>query len=124
MTDRLLRATLWLACPFNLLAAAVFAWPASPAGQLLGLPASVSPVYAVMVAMFVALFGCAYAWLARRPVIDRPLLALGAIGKTCAFVIALLLWLGGHVPGLLLAVALGALAFAALWFAWMRAGPA
>lgn len=102
----------------------MFAFPALPPGQLVGLPTSVNPVYAVMVAMFVALFGCAYAWLARRPVIDRPLLAFGAIGKTSAFLLALGLWLGGDVPFALVIVALGDLAFAALWFGWLRAGAA
>lgn len=112
--------SLWLALVFNLLAAAVFANPASTLGQWLGLPASVSPIYSVMVAFFVALFGCAYAWLALQPSIDRPLLALGCIGKTGAFVIAASLWVRGEVSGLLFVVALGDLAFAAVWFAWLR----
>jgi hypothetical protein len=120
MSERLTRFSLWLAFVFNLLAAAVFATPASALGQLLGLPASVSPIYSVMVAFFVALFGCAYAWLARRPSIDRPLLALGCIGKTGAFVIATSLWARGEVSSLLFVVALGDLAFAAAWFAWLR----
>jgi hypothetical protein len=122
MPERLTRFSLWLAFAFNLLAAAVFAMPASTLGQWVGLPASVNPIYSVMVAFFVALFGCAYAWLARRPVIDRPLLGLGCIGKTGAFLIAASLWSSGEVSGLLFAVALGDLAFAAVWFAWLRTG--
>lgn len=119
MSERLIRSSLWLAFVFNLLAALVFAEPASALGQWVGLPASVSPVYSVMVAFFVALFGCVYAWLARRPTIDRPLLGLGCIGKSGAFLIAAILWLGGEVSGLLLLVAVGDLAFAALWFTWL-----
>jgi hypothetical protein len=124
MTERLTRFSLWLAFVFNLLAAAVFATPASALGQWMGLPASVHPIYSVMVAFFVALFGCVYAWLARRPSIDRPLLGLGCIGKTGAFVIAAGLWLSGDVSGVVLLVALGDLAFAAVWFAWLRSSAA
>lgn len=120
MSERLTRFSLWLAFVFNLLAAAVFATPASALGQWVGLPASVGPIYSVMVAFFVALFGGAYAWLARRPSIDRPLLALGCIGKTGAFVIAASLWARGEVSSLLFVVAVGDLAFAAVWFAWLR----
>lgn len=122
MSEQTTRISLWIAFVFNLLAAAVFAVPASALGQWLGLPGSVSPIYSVMVAFFVALFGCAYAWLARRPVIDRPLLVLGCIGKSGAFLIALVLWLCGEATTLLITVALGDLAFAALWFAWLRGG--
>jgi hypothetical protein len=120
MSERLVRISLWTAFLFNLLAAAVFAFPASAPGQQLGMPASVSPIYATMVAFFVALFGCAYAWLARRPTIDRPLLGLGCIGKTGAFLIAAGLWLRGDVSASLFLVALGDLAFAGLWFTWLR----
>ena len=120
MSERLLRASLWLACTLNLLVAVVFAAPASPPGQLVGLPASVSPIYALMVALFVALFGCVYGWLAWRPCIDRALLTLGSIGKTCAFLLATGLWFAGEAEGLLLVAALGDLALAMLWVAWLR----
>jgi hypothetical protein len=117
----IVRWSLALACAFNLLAAIVFAFPSSEAGRQLGLPADVSPLYAALVALFVALFGGAYGWLARRPAIDRPLLALGAIGKLGAFIVASCLWLAAAVPGVVVVLASGDLAFAGLWFHWLHA---
>jgi hypothetical protein len=119
MTETAVRKSLWLACPFNLLAAFVFAFPSSTIGQQLGLPQSVSPLYLSLVSLFVALFGLAYGWLARQKAIDRPLLGLGSIGKSGAFLIALTLWLQAEVTGAVVLVALGDLAFAALWFSWL-----
>lgn len=120
MTEAAVRLSLWLAFPFNLLAAAILAVPSSQLGQLMGLPASVSPLYSAMLAFFIALFGCVYAWLARLPDIDRPLLGLGSIGKFGAFLIVFSLWLSGAVSGLVVVVAVGDLAFACLWFGWLR----
>jgi hypothetical protein len=107
VTETMVRTTLWLAFPFNLLAATTLAFPSSALGQLMGLPRDVSPLYSFMVAFFIALFGCAYAWLARQRSVDRPLLALGSIGKFGAFLIALSLWFGGAVSGLVVVVAIG-----------------
>ncbi len=119
MTETTIRRSLWLACPFNLTAALVFAFPASTVGQQLGLPDDVHPLYSLLVALFVGLFGLVYGWLARRPAIDRSLLALGSIGKLGAFFIAGFLWLAGAVPGVVVIVAFGDLAFAALWLSWL-----
>jgi len=120
LSETTIRFSLWLACTFNLLAAVVFAFPSSAIGQQLGLPRSVSPLYASLVALFVALFGLAYGWLARRAVIDRPMLGLGSIGKFAAFTVAAALWLAGAIPSVVVLVAMGDLAFAALWFSWLR----
>lgn len=119
MTETWVRRSLWIACPFNLFAALVFAFPSSAIGQQLGLPHSVNPLYLSLVSLFVGLFGLTYGWLARRPTIDRPLLGLGSIGKFGAFLIALTLWLDDAVPEVVVLVALGDLAFAALWFNWL-----
>ena len=119
MTETVVQRSLWLACPFNLIAAFVFAFPSSGIGQRLGLPQSVSPLYLSLVSLFVGLFGLAYGWLARQPRIDRPLLGFGSIGKFGAFLIALALWFQGAVADVVVVVALGDLAFAALWFSWL-----
>jgi hypothetical protein len=119
MNEATIRWSLRLACPFNLLAAVVFAFPSSAVGQQLGLPENVSPLYSWLVALFVALFGFAYGWLAAQPVIDRPLLGLGSIGKFGAFLAAFFLWLAAAVPGVVVLFALGDLAFAGLWFSWL-----
>ena len=119
MTEATIRWSLRLACPFNLAAAVVLAFPSSAVGHRLGLPESISPLYSCLVALFVVLFGFAYGWLAGRPVIDRPLLAFGAIGKSGAFLVVFSLWLTAAVSGAVVLVALGDLAFAGLWFSWL-----
>lgn len=116
----LLRASLWLSFPFNMVAALIFAFPAALPGRLLGLAAGTDPLYRALCAMFVALFGVTYAWLARQPQPRQPLLALGAVGKASAFTLALLLWMGGAASIALVGLAVGDLALAILWFLALR----
>jgi hypothetical protein len=125
MTDNAIRWSLRLACPFNLIAAVIFATPDSGLAQALALPEFVHPLYRWLVAWFVALFGLAYGWLSAQRAIDRPLLAAGAIGKLGAFVLALVLWSHGALPGMVVLVASGDLVFAAVWLTWLlsRAAP-
>ena len=120
MSERTLRISLGLACPFNLFAAALFAMPASALGQLMGLPADVPAVYSALV----GLFGATYGWLAFRPHIDRPLLWLATIGKFAAFAIAVTLWLTQELAVQGVAAAVGDFAFASMWLAWLRGSSA
>lgn len=116
---RLVRFTLWLSFPFNLLAAYMIAFPASAPGQLIGLPAVVPPVYTALLSFMVLGFGLAYAWLAMQASIHRPLLAFGAMGKAGVFVILFALWLAGRSSGRVVLLASGDLAFASVWFWWL-----
>ncbi|MGH8596372.1 MAG: hypothetical protein ACREXT_06920 [Gammaproteobacteria bacterium] len=111
------RRILWAAVAFNLFGAYLFAYPASTAGQLLGLPPDVPLVYRAIVAVFVLLFGGAYAWLALQPEPNRPLVAFSAIGKTSVFVMIAILWLANESSLRGVLAALGDLFFAAA-FAW------
>ena len=101
-----LRATLWTSVALNWGGAALLALPASLVGQLVGLPGSVPRLYSTLCALFVALFGGAYAWLARQPHIDRPLIAFAAITKAAVFSVFFILWLAGDLPGRSLMVVL------------------
>jgi hypothetical protein len=121
--EPILRRALAAAAVFNLGAAVAFAWPASLAGRLAGLPESVPALYRAVAAMFILLFGLAYAWLARRPVIDSTLVVFGAVGKAIASAVFALLWLGGAASGRLAALGAGDLVLAAL-FLWCLAGAA
>ncbi len=86
-------------------------------GQFAGLPADVPVIYRAMTALFVLLFGGAYAWLAMQPTINRPFVAFGAIGKAAAFMTVVVLWLTGAVPGSGVLAMLGDILLALL-FAW------
>ncbi len=111
----LLRASLWLSFPFNLMAALIFAFPAALPGRLLGLAADTDPLYRALCAFLVALFGFAYAWLARQPDPRQPMLILGAAGKAGAFSVAMLLWMAGAGSPAVVLLAVGDLVLAAVW---------
>ena len=116
MNDDLMRRALRFSAVANFGAALLFGFPAS-LGQLAGLPAPAPRLYTTFIAVLVALFGATYAWLARQPHIDRPLVAFSALGKTSFFVVVLLTWLFGDVSGRALLAGAGDLVLATL-FAW------
>jgi len=115
--DKIIRYALWISVAFNLFGALLFAFPASPLGQFAGLPIPVPAIYSTLLAFFVVLFAGAYFWLARQPIIDRPLVAFSAIGKAGSFVVMIILWLLGEIPGRSVLFASGDLIFACI-FAW------
>jgi acyl-CoA synthetase (AMP-forming)/AMP-acid ligase II len=113
-----LRVALWAAASFNLGAAVFFAF-ASSLGHLIGLPLPVPRVYGVFVAMFVLLFAGAYAWMARTPRIDRPMLTLATIGKAAAVVLAVAFFRLGDVGPRALVAASGDLLLAVIFARWL-----
>ncbi len=120
MTDALMRRILVVSAVFNLGGAILFAFPDS-VGQLAGLPSAVPVVYRVLLALFVVLFGGAYAWLSWQPRIDRPMVAFSAIGKASAFFATAACWLVGAAPGIAVLAITGDLALAALFTWWLLA---
>ena len=119
--DAFLRGALWVSVVYNVGAALLFAFPSSPLGQFAGLPTPVPPIYGALLAFFVVLFGGAYAWLARQPTFDRPLVALAALGKAGVFAIIVTFWLLGEAPGRGVLAAAGDLVLAGI-FAWWLLG--
>ena len=119
--DEIMRKALWTTAGFNVLGALLFGFPDS-IGQLAGVPGGAPGVYRAMLALFIQLFGGAYAWLAQSEVINRPMVALGALGKAAAFFTVFLFWMFGAGSLLSVVAITGDLAFAAL-FAWWLMGP-
>ncbi|MEK6806226.1 MAG: hypothetical protein AABY95_06210 [Pseudomonadota bacterium] len=117
--DRLIRPVFWLSAGFNFGAAFLFAFPAAPLGQWIGLPPDVPVLYSALAALFVALFGGMYAWLAMQAVLPRPMVALAAIGKASAFLLAATLWFAGEVPGRIVQLSVGDLALAGIYARWL-----
>jgi hypothetical protein len=115
--DKVIRYALWISVPFNLFGALLFAFPASALGQFYGLPVPVPAIYSALLAFFVVLFAGAFAWLASQTNIDRPLVAFAAIGKAGAFLVIVIFWLLGDIPGRSVLAASGDLIFACI-FAW------
>ncbi len=118
-SETIVRASLWLTAPFNLLAAYTFSFPSSGFGQLLGLPSLVHPFYAYFSGAMVGLFGLAYVWMAGQTAIDHALLFVGACGKSLAVVIALALFLQGNLAPTLALLISGDVLFAGLWFFYL-----
>ena len=122
--DKLLSKVLWAAAGFNVVGALVFAFPASSLGRLAGLPGDAPSAYRAFTAFFILLFGAAYAWLARQPQPDRPMVVFGALGKGAAFALIVLLWLAGAASGMGVALGAGDLLFAGLFLWCVRGGRA
>jgi hypothetical protein len=116
-----MRAALVASAVFNLIGALFFAFPSS-LGRLAGLPIPVPRPYTTLLAVFVMLFGVAYAWLARQPIIDRPLVAFSALGKASVFAAIFLFWILGDLPGRSALAAVGDLVFAMIFVSWLIRG--
>jgi hypothetical protein len=121
--DPFMRRVLRTTAVFNFGGALLFAFPAS-LGQVAGLPAPAPHVYTAFLAFLVVLFGATYAWLARQPRIDRPLVAFAAAGKAGFFAVVSLCWLFGEVPGRAVLGAGGDLVFALIFVWWLLADTA
>ena len=120
--DRVVRRALWISVVYNSGGALLFAFPSSALGRLAGLPSPVPPIYSTLVALFVALFAGLYGWLAMQPEIDRPMVALGAIGKAGAFSSMVALWGFGELRALVVLAGTGDLILAAIFIWWLLGG--
>ena len=118
--DQLMRLALWASVPANIAVAALFLDPGSALGLGLGLPQPPPhPLYGAMLALMVAAFGIAYAWLARQDVISRAFIVFATAGKSGAFLISLVLWLTGQLSGRFALLMTGDLIFAAVFVGWL-----
>ncbi len=97
-----MRYVLWVGVVFNALVALMLVFPTT-FDSWATLPPIGSDFYRWMLTFFVMLFSATYAWIALEPTISRPIVALAAIGKTGAFIIALVCLLLGdiHIKSLL-----------------------
>lgn len=118
--DRWMRPVLLAGAAFNAFAALVVLFPDS-LGAFADLPPAGSRFDRALLAWLIAVFGGVYAWLAFRPAIDRPLVAVATIGKAGVFAIAATLWWLGELSTRALLPALGDLGFAVLFLGWLRA---
>lgn len=120
MSDsKIMRRILWIGVAFNALVALMLLFPLT-LGTFAALPPVGSVFYLWMLAFFVLLFSGTYAWLAMQPIIVRPIVVLAALGKSGVFVVALVCLLRGDIQLRTFVVAIGDLAFALYFFAWLR----
>lgn len=117
--SKVMRRVLWVGSVFNALVALMLMFP-STLGALAALPSVSSIYYRLMLTFFVVLFSATYAWLALSPTISRPIVVLSAVGKTGAFIIALVCLARGEILLRTFSVSIGDLAFAIYFFLWLR----
>ena len=117
--DRIIRGALWATVALNTLGVLVFALPALGHPTPL-LPVAVPPFFAAQIAFTIALFGGVYAWLARRPTIDRALVVVGGLGKLGFFALTVAYALAGDIPTTMAVNALPDLVFAGIFLWWAR----
>jgi hypothetical protein len=115
-----MRNALFATAVMNLIAGIAFLPPASGMRARLGLPAGGDPFYLCLVALFVALFGIGYLWVAvaNRP--ERLFIAIAAIGKLGFFLLVVGFWLAGSLPVMALPGGAADLVFVVLFFQWLR----
>lgn len=117
--ERVIRVSLWATVAFNALGAAVFV-PVALGYQSELLPIPVTPFFAAQLGFVIVLFGGVYAWLARQPRINRPLLVVGALGKLGFFCLTLAYAWSGDIPMAMAINATPDLIFAGVFLWWAR----
>jgi hypothetical protein len=116
------RALFLTAGAFNVAVALAFAVPASPVWRLVGMAEPADALIAHLFLVFVALFGCAYAWIAIDPRHKGPLILLGATGKIAVAVTCLIHVAAGETSARILPPLAGDVVFAGLFVrAFLRA---
>jgi len=100
--------------------AAILFLPASASSRgLAGFPEAAPAVYLATVALFVALFGAGYLWVAVTGHADPLFVGLSAVGKTGFVALLVGFALGGALPWRAPLVASADLVFAALFVRWL-----
>ena len=117
--DVFMRRTLVVGAAFNFLAAAMVLFPQS-LGRVADIPQGAPRFHSWLLALFIFLFGCVYAWLSRRAVIDRPFVVLAVVGKTGVFLVAFACWWFGEISARAFTTAVGDLLFAGIFLWWLR----
>ena len=113
------RISLAVSAPFNVLAGIAFAHPAGIPGVWLGLPTDTHALYSMFAGYMIGLFGIAYAWMAFQPSIAKPLLMFGAVGKLGAVAIVAALFMAAQVPLSLLLLIAPDILLALLWLFYL-----
>lgn len=94
--EKIMKWTLIVGALFNFFAATVILFP-DTIGAFSGLPASGSPFYNRMIAMFILVFGFIYGWLATNKEINRSIVGVAIIGKFGVFIVATLSFILGDI---------------------------
>ena len=120
--NAVIRTALWVSVALNVLGVSVFL-PAAMGRDSALLPIPGPPFYAAQVALVIGLFCGVYAWLARQPVINRPLLVVGAFGKLGFFASTVIYWTVGDLRGVVVPQSSPDLVLAVVFLWWVVTEP-
>jgi hypothetical protein len=104
--DLTMRWALAIGALIKFLAVAIVRFPES-IGRTADLPPPGSKLYSWPLALFIALFGAVFAWLARRPPIDRPWATVAVVGTFGVFRVALACRQSGEIASKAFGPAIG-----------------
>jgi len=113
------RALFFVAAAANLFAAYAFLPSVGIVWSMVGMSPPENTLFVHFFVLFVALFGCAYFWIALDVSNKRGLILISAIGKTSAVVVVFAHYLTGSVPLGLVVLLSGDLVFAALFLRFL-----
>ncbi|MFZ2029174.1 MAG: hypothetical protein WAU68_02610 [Vitreimonas sp.] len=99
----------------NLIVGGIMLFAADESAARIGVTGPAASYIVGFGGLLVAIFGVAYALVAYRPLPNRNLVAVGAIGKAAAVVLASLHALAGHIPNSVYQLAMGDLIFALIF---------
>ena len=98
MKPNSIRILFQAAAAFNWAVALALAFLARPLFELFRVsPAPTEPLFLQLFAWLVFVFGIGYWWVARDPLVNRPIIRLGILGKWSVFLAALILVLADAV---------------------------
>jgi hypothetical protein len=92
----------------------------TPLAGRLGLTPAVDPTDVQIALVLVVTFGWGYWKIAQDPVVNRPIIVLGIIGKILVALVGYLNWLTGHASSTVALVVTGDALFAALFYHYLR----
>jgi hypothetical protein len=114
----LMRRTLLFSVFYNLIGTILVLFPGS-IGKPFGVPSPAIFFYSGFCAVVIFIYAGVYLWLFRRPEIDRPVVAIAAIGKAGFFLTTVASWGMGEVPFIPVLFAIGDLIMAGIFFQWL-----
>lgn len=96
----------------NLIVGGIMLFGADQAAARIGVSGPAAGYIVGLGGLLIAIFGVAYALVAYRPLPNRNLVAVGALGKAAAVLLASMHSLAGHIPNSVYQLAMGDLIFA------------
>lgn len=114
------RTLFTVAALFNFVVAALLVLGNATTWQLFGMAPPNETLFVQLFAVFVALFGGVYAWIAIAPEGKRPLIQLSAFGKLTIFATVVIEAIAGNAPVMMVGPAAGDLVFAILFLRALR----